>query len=96
MQAAPPPAQVKDVPSKVLNILSFVCPPVGLVVYLSLVGKLPRQAMSAGMSAAKGIGTLLAILLLLTVIYSGFWFAINELGLLSAPQGTTETTVIAN
>ena len=68
MQAnIPSSAQIQDEPSKVLKILSFVCPPVGLIVYLSLVGKLPRQAVSAGLSAAKGAGTLLALLLLLAV-----------------------------
>ena len=41
-----------DQPSTALNVLSAACPPLGLVIYLSLVGKLPRQAVSAGRCAS--------------------------------------------
>lgn len=57
MQA--PATTLPDHPSKILNLICFLCPPLGLVVYLSLVGKLPRQAQSAGLWGARGVGTLL-------------------------------------
>lgn len=57
-----------DQPSRVLNVLSFVCPPLGLIVYLALVGKLPRQAMSAGRSATKGAALFVGAFLLMTLI----------------------------
>ena|SRR5687768_9118705 len=82
---------VQDRPSKVLNILSFFCPPVGLVVYLSLVGKLPSQALSAGMSAARGLGALLVVLLLYVLLLFGIWLADDVLNLLSTPE-PAETT----
>ena len=87
-----PPAQVQDQPSKVLNILSFLCPPVGLIVYLSLVGKLPRQALSAGMSAVKGVVTLLILFLLLAAASFTMWLADDVLHLFPAPQDTPGTT----
>lgn len=44
-----------DQPSTALNVLSAACPPLGLLIYLSLVGKLPRQAVAAGRSAVHGV-----------------------------------------
>ena len=42
--------------SIMLNILSFVVPPLGLVLYLLLmIAKLPRKAASAGRSATIGV-----------------------------------------
>ena len=62
-----------DIPSKALNILSFLCPPLGLVIYLVLVGKLPRQAASAGRFAIKGVWFIVGIFCLLTLVSLTMW-----------------------
>jgi hypothetical protein len=60
-----------DQPSRALNILSFICPPLGLIIYLALVGKLPRQAISAGHSATKGVGAYVCGAILVGIIALG-------------------------
>ena len=77
-----PSALPHDRPSKVLNTLSFVCPPLGLIVYLSLVGKLPDQGSSAGASAVRGAAAfgLLILFALIAVI------ADDELHLFHGPD----------
>lgn len=43
--------------SIVLNIVSFLLPPLGLVLYLALmIARLPQKAVSAGRSATFGLG----------------------------------------
>ena len=45
-----------DVPSTGLNIISFLIPIVGLIIYLTEKDKAPKKASSAGKSALWGVG----------------------------------------
>ena len=45
-----------DIPSTGLNIVSFLIPPVGLIIYLTEKDKAPKKANSAGKSALWGTG----------------------------------------
>ena len=56
--AAPSTSDLSDYDGRsiMLNILSFIVPPFGLVLYLLLmIAKLPRKAASAGRSATIGV-----------------------------------------
>jgi hypothetical protein len=86
---------LQDRPSKILNILCFLCPPLGLIVYLALVGKLPRQALSASLSAAKGIATLLGLLFLIALGGLAFWFMDDVLHLFGQPVQAPDTVTLA-
>lgn len=76
-----------DQPSKILNILCFVCPPIALLVYLALVGKLPRQALCAGLWGARGAATGVVLFILGNIgvfIWEGYQSA-------TAPPVATQT-----
>ena len=49
-------SESNDVPSTGLNILCFLIPIVGLIVYLSMKGSKPIKAGSAGKAALWGFG----------------------------------------
>lgn len=53
-----------DIPSTGLNIISFLIPIVGLIIYLTEKDKSPRKANSAGKAALWGVG----VAILLSVI----------------------------
>ena len=85
----PGTSPLSDQPSKALNILSFICPPVGLIVYLALIGPLPYQALSAAKSATKGAVTYLICLPLWLL---GVFVLDAVLPLFNKPE-TSQTTV---
>lgn len=82
---------LEDKPSKALNILSFICPPIGLIIYLSLIGKMPRQALGAGRSATKGAVT---YLVLFPVWILGVFALEAVLPLLDKPQTSSDTVTV--
>jgi putative Mn2+ efflux pump MntP len=59
---------LNDVPSTGLNILSFLIPMVGLILYLMQKDKSPRKANSAGKAALWGVGVSLALGLISFII----------------------------
>ena len=51
--------------SVVLNIISFLLPPLGLILYLALmIAKLPQKAVSVGRSATFGLGFCIGAIIL--------------------------------
>jgi len=89
-----PSLDAYDNPSKMLNIISFLCPPLGLIIYLALVSKLPRQATSAGTSATKGVRFYITAVVVLTLLSAiagiGFWFLDDVLHVWGQPQIATD------
>lgn len=80
-----------DRPSRALNILSALAPPLGLIFYLVLVGKLPHQAVSAGTSAIKGVKFYAFILVILIVFSLIGWFVSDVLGWGNPPDVPSST-----
>lgn len=78
-----------DRPSKALNILSFLLPPAGLLVYLALVGKLPRQALCAGLWAVRGTVTMAVLCVL--VMVGGLAYEAISAALYTESPSTTVT-----
>lgn len=56
-----------DIPSTGLNILSFLIPIVGLILYLTLRDREPKKATAAGKWALIGVGVGVGLMLLLTM-----------------------------
>ena len=57
-----------DIPSTGLNIISFLIPLVGLIIYLIEKDKAPKKANSAGKAALWGIGVSVVFTILLFII----------------------------
>lgn len=57
-----------DVPSTGLNIISFLIPLVGLIIYLTEKDKSPAKATSAGKSALWGVGISFALVIISVII----------------------------
>lgn len=47
---------VADEPNQIVDAVSLVCPPLGFVAYVTLLGQMPRQALSAARFALYGLG----------------------------------------
>jgi len=66
-----------DIPSTGLNIVSFLIPIVGLIIYLTEKDRSPRKANSAGVAALWGVGisvvlTIISIVISATIISSAY------------------------
>jgi hypothetical protein len=64
----PPPAHVHDEPNQIVDAVSLVCPPLGFIAYVTLLGQLPRQAVNAARFALYGLGVWVFLLLVFLVM----------------------------
>ncbi len=59
---------VADEPNQIIDAVSLVCPPLGFVAYVTLLGQMPRQALNAARYAMYGLGIWVVLLTILFVM----------------------------
>lgn len=64
---------VVDEPNQIIDAVSLVCPPLGFIAYVTLLGQLPRQALNAARFAMYGLGVWIFLL--------GFFFVLPNIKL---------------
>jgi hypothetical protein len=68
-----PALSVMDEPNQFVDAVSLLCPPLGFVAYVTLLGQLPRQALNAARFALYGLGVWAIVL--------GYFFVVPNLSL---------------
>lgn len=76
---------VTDEPNQIIDAVSLVCPPLGFVAYVTLLGQLPRQAMNAARFAMYGLGVWIFLL--------GFFFVLPNVKLGKFGKKTVQAAV---
>lgn len=57
-----------DEPNQIIDAVSLVCPPLGFIAYVTLLGQLPRQALNAARFALYGLGVWMFLLVIFFVM----------------------------
>lgn len=57
-----------DEPNQIIDAVSLVCPPLGFIAYVTLLGQLPRQALNAARFALYGLGVWMFLLIIFFVM----------------------------
>ena len=52
-----------DEPNQIIDVVSLVCPPLGFIAYVTLLGQMPRQALNAARFALYGLGVWMVLLI---------------------------------
>lgn len=57
-----------DEPNQIIDAVSLVCPPLGFVAYVTLLGQMPRQALNAARYSMYGLGVWVFLLVVFFVM----------------------------
>ena len=82
-----------DEPNQIIDAVSLVCPPLGFVAYVTLLGQMPRQAVNAARYAMYGVGVWVFLLLVFFVMPN---LKLGKFGKKALSAPVAATTVASN